>query len=188
MRRSVANHLNDIAKDHPALVVDWVRRHLPDASPTRRALLRHASRTLIKQGHAEMLRLWDAGAPFEGRCKLRITPRDVTVGEAVAMQLTLALDRRSAQSLLIDYTVHHVKARGGTRAKVFKGWRVTLDAGQTLSLTKRHSFKPVTTRRYHAGVQAFDITINGRGGRQGPRAPGAQSLSLRASSHSGSTP
>jgi 3-methyladenine DNA glycosylase AlkC len=161
VRRSVANHLNDIAKDHPALVVDWVRRHLPDASPTRRALLRHASRTLIKQGHGEMLHLWDAGSPFEGRCKLRITPRDVTVGEAVVMQLTLRSTGAASQSLLVDYTVHHANARGGTRAKVFKGWRVTLDAGQTLSLTKRHSFKPVTTRRYHAGVQAFDITING---------------------------
>ena len=54
-RRSVANHLNDIAKDHPALVVDWVERHLSGATPERRALLKHASRTLIKQGDARML-------------------------------------------------------------------------------------------------------------------------------------
>jgi 3-methyladenine DNA glycosylase AlkC len=161
VRRSVANHLNDIAKDHPALVVDWVGRHLPSAPPTRHALLRHASRTLIKQGHGAMLALWDAGTPFEGRCKLQIAPRRVAVGEAV--QVTVALRSTSAvpQSLLVDYTVHHANARGGTNAKVFKGWRVTLEAGQALTLTKRHSFKPVTTRRYHPGDQAVDVTING---------------------------
>jgi 3-methyladenine DNA glycosylase AlkC len=51
VRRSVANHLNDIAKDHPQLIVHWLQEHLPGAPPARRALLKHASRTLIKQGH-----------------------------------------------------------------------------------------------------------------------------------------
>src|SRR3989440_255744 len=39
VRRSVANHLNDIAKDHPHVVAEWVERHLPGATPARRALL-----------------------------------------------------------------------------------------------------------------------------------------------------
>jgi hypothetical protein len=30
VRRSVANHLNDIAKDHPALVAHWLADHLPE--------------------------------------------------------------------------------------------------------------------------------------------------------------
>jgi 3-methyladenine DNA glycosylase AlkC len=161
VRRSVANHLNDIAKDHPALVVDWVQRNLPDATPARRTLLRHASRTLIKQGHAAMLHLWDAGTPFEGRCKLQIAPRRVAIGDAVQLTLTLRSTGAAPQSLLVDYTVHHANARGGSNAKVFKGWRVTLEPGHSISLTKRHSFKPVTTRRYRAGVQSFDVTING---------------------------
>lgn len=42
MRRSVANHLNDIAKDHPALIADGLAQHLPGATAERRALLRHA--------------------------------------------------------------------------------------------------------------------------------------------------
>jgi len=52
VRRSVANHLNDVAKDHPERVALWVQTHLDSASPERKALLRHASRSLIKQGHA----------------------------------------------------------------------------------------------------------------------------------------
>ena len=161
VRRSVANHLNDIAKDHPQLVVDWVQRHLPSASAERRSLLSHASRTLIKQGHAGMLALWGAGAAFEGRCTLKVSPRRVGVGQSVQLVLSLRSGAASAQALLIDYAVHHVKAHGGTSAKVFKGWKVTLDAGESRTLTRQHSFKAVTTRRYHAGAHRFEIAING---------------------------
>ena len=58
VRRSVANHLNDIAKDHPDLVARWVGEHRAGASAERAALLRHASRTLIKKGHPEVLAAW----------------------------------------------------------------------------------------------------------------------------------
>ena len=162
VRRSVANHLNDIAKDHPQLVVDWVRRHLPGATAERRALLLHASRTLIKQGHADMLALWGAGSVFDGRCTLKVSPKRAVVGDSVALALTLQSTSAAAQSLLIDYAVHHVKANGRTSAKVFKGWRLTLDPGESRTLAKQHSFKAVTTRRYHAGRHAIEVAINGR--------------------------
>ena len=161
VRRSVANHLNDIAKDHPDVVVDWVQRHLRGASAERRALLSHASRTLIKKGHAGMFALWGAGSAFEGRCTLKLDANQVAVGDSVAMVLSLRSTSKTAQSLLIDYAVHHVKANGSTSAKVFKGWKLTLAAGESRTLAKQHSFKAVTTRRYHAGVHAIEISING---------------------------
>jgi 3-methyladenine DNA glycosylase AlkC len=161
VRRSVANHLNDIAKDHPQLVVDWVRRHLPSSPAERRALLLHASRTLMKRGDAGMLALWGAGTAFDGRCRLKVTPQHATVGDNVTLALTLRSTSTAAQALLIDYAVHHVKANGGTSPKVFKGWKLTLAAGESRTLAKQHSFKPVTTRRYHAGRHAIEIKVNG---------------------------
>ncbi len=161
VRRSVANHLNDIAKDHPQLVIDWVQRHLPNASAERRALLSHASRTLIKQGHAGMLTLWGAGTAFEGRCSLTAAPKRIRVGDSVQLTLSLQSSSSAEQALLIDYAVHHVKANGSTSPKVFKGWKLSLEAGQSRTLTKQHSFKPVTTRRYHAGPHAIEVSING---------------------------
>ncbi len=161
VRRSVANHLNDIAKDHPQLVVEWVQRHLPSAATERRALLSHASRTLIKQGHAGMLALWGAGTAFNGRCTLKATPKRVPVGDSVQLTLKLHSTSNAAQSLLIDYAVHHVKADGRTSPKVFKGWKLTLGAGESRTLIKQHSFKPVTTRRYHAGPHVIEVSVNG---------------------------
>ena len=162
VRRSVANHLNDIAKDHPSLVVAWVREHLPSASPQRRTLLRHASRTLIKRGDAAMLALWGASTPFAGTARLALSPRRVRVGDSLAMRLTLHSAVKQPQALLIDYAVHHVKAHGGTSAKVFKGWGITLAAGQSRTLERSHSMRAVTTRRYHAGRHAIDVRINGQ--------------------------
>jgi 3-methyladenine DNA glycosylase AlkC len=173
VRRSVANHLNDIAKDHPERVVDWVRHHLPTASAERRQLLAHASRGLVKQGHAGILALWGTGRAFVGECSLKVSPRRVAVGERVQLTLVLRSTSRKPQALLIDYAVHHVKADGRTSPKVFKGWKLELAPGETRTLTKRHSFAPVTTRRYHAGEHPIEVSVNGR-----PAARGAMRLSL----------
>lgn len=67
VRRSVANHLNDIAKDHPQRVSDWVLAHRPGADARRTALLRHASRSLIKQGHGPTLDAWGLRSGLQGQ-------------------------------------------------------------------------------------------------------------------------
>ena len=121
VRRSVANHLNDIAKDHPALVADWLEQHLPGASAQRRALLRHASRTLVKQGDRRVLAAWGLGRPFQGNATLALSTRQVAVGGAIALQVGLQSTARRAQQLVVDYAVHHVKADGRRTPKVFKG-------------------------------------------------------------------
>lgn len=162
VRRSVANHLNDIAKDHPERLADWLARHLPGAPATRQRLLRHASRTLIKQGHGRTLALWGLGSAFEGDARWQVAPRRIAIGESVALNLTLASTSARTQTLEIDYTVHHARAQGGASAKTFKGWRVSLAPGETLTLAKSHSMRPVTTRRYHPGEHQIDLRINGQ--------------------------
>jgi len=162
VRRSVANHLNDIAKDHPQLLLQWLREHLPGASPERRALLRHASRTLIKQGHPQVLQAWGQGAALRGTATLRLAPKRLVVGDT--LQLTVQLQSRAArpQPLVVDYAVHHVKAGGATTPKVFKGWTLELGAHEQRTLARRHSLRAVTTRRYHPGRHEVDLRVNGQ--------------------------
>jgi len=162
VRRSVANHLNDIAKDHPALVCDWIGTHLTDAGAERRALLRHASRTLIKAGHAPMLKHWGVGTPLRGTAALSLSARGLSIGEHVGLTLVLRSTAARAQALAVDYAVHHVKADGSRSPKVFKGWSLELPARGEVTLTKRHSMKPVTTRRYFAGTHTVAVQVNGR--------------------------
>lgn len=162
VRRSVANHLNDIAKDHPALVAAWVRQHLEGAGRERRALLKHASRTLIKRGDAQLLTLWGAGQPFAGRARLRLTPRRVVLGGAVTLAASLHSDAAQAQALLIDIAVHFVRADGSAAPKVFKGWQFELGPGERRELQRLLPMRPVTTRRAYAGVHRVEVVINGR--------------------------
>ena len=162
VRRSVANHLNDIAKDHPDLIVQWLAEHLPDAPAPRRALLRHASRSLIKAGDPAVLAAWGLGQAFRGRVSLALSPTRVTVGDELLLTVQLHGTAKGPQRLAIDYAVHHVKAAGHTTPKVFKGWVIELAPGETRQLAKRHSLKAVTIRRYHPGRHVVDLRINGQ--------------------------
>jgi 3-methyladenine DNA glycosylase AlkC len=161
VRRSVANHLNDISRDHPAVLADWLDTHLPAAAPPRRGLLRHASRTLLKRGDQRTLRAWGLGRPFEGTATLTLSSSCIRIGERVRMDLALASTADEAQTLVVDYTVHHVRANGSTSPKVFKGWSVQLAPFETRMLPKQHSFRPVTTRRYHPGDHRIEVHVNG---------------------------
>ncbi|MFT3829456.1 MAG: DNA alkylation repair protein [Opitutaceae bacterium] len=162
VRRSVANHLNDIAKDHPDLVAAWVREHLVGAGPERIASLRHASRTLIKAGHPATLAAWGLGRALRGKATLTLAAAEVCIGAALSVGVQLRSTDSAPQPLVIDYAVHHVRANGGRSRRVFKGWKLTLAAGERRALARRHSFKPVTTRRLYPGPHRIDLLINGQ--------------------------
>ncbi|PRH81904.1 DNA alkylation repair protein [Arenimonas caeni] len=162
VRRSVANHLNDIAKDHPQVVAEWLARHLPGASPERTTLLRHASRTLVKRGHPQTLKAWGLGGKLDGEATLSVSPKRVAVGDSLAINAVLVSRSRRKQALVVDYVVRHVKANGDTSPKVFKGWMLELGAGETRRLTKSHSLRPITTRRYYPGRHRIELQVNGK--------------------------
>ena len=63
VRRSVANHLGDIAKDHPEVVFKICERWLIESSNEVRWLIRHALRYPAKKGNKIALQLRAAAAP-----------------------------------------------------------------------------------------------------------------------------
>ncbi|WP_439114784.1 DNA alkylation repair protein [Hydrogenophaga sp.] len=162
VRRSVANHLNDVAKDHPDLVAQWVLEHRLGASAERTALLHHASRSLIKQGHTPTLQAWGLGQGLVGDATLSLSTDHARVGEDVGLHVTLRSTAPAPQLLVVDYAVHHVRANGSTSPKVFKGWKLTLEPHTTRTLDKRHSLRPVTTRQLYPGPHRVELQINGQ--------------------------
>ena len=69
---------------------------------------------------------------------------------------------KKPQPLLVDYLVHFVKADGEARPKVFKWKEVELAPSSSITFTKKHSFRQVSTRRHYPGVHRFEVQINGR--------------------------
>ena len=167
VRLSVANHLNDIAKHHPDKVTDIARAwlsELPTLSPIetkqRHKLIKHACRTLIKQGHKETLALFGLG-PITAEVVLAIDKTHVSLGDELTMTLLITNQLKTSQDVLIDYVVYHQKANGSLTPKVFKWKHTSIQGQQTLTLTKTHSFKPITTRKYHPGEHHIAVQING---------------------------
>lgn len=163
VRRSVANHLNDIAKDHPDLVVATLRRWQKSRHPGTQWLVKHALRTLLKQGHPEALALlgYPTGAKV-GLAKLTVSPRRIRTGEAITFSFTLVSRADRPQPLMIDYVLHYRKASGRTSPKVFKLTTRTLPARGRTTVEKRHSFRPIGIRPYYPGGHALEIQVNGR--------------------------
>jgi 3-methyladenine DNA glycosylase AlkC len=162
VRRSVANNLNDIAKDHPDLAARTGRRWLKGASPERRRLVSHGLRTLVKKGHPGALKALGFTTDPDVSVSLAVTPRNLAIGESV--ELTLQLKSRSAraQKLVVDYVVHHLRSNGKQSAKVFKLKTLDLAPGQVVVIKKKHSFAPRSVRRYYAGDQMIEIQIGGQ--------------------------
>lgn len=161
VRKSVANHLNDITKDHPELALDVVSGW--DRSDARTAwIVRHALRTLIKRGHPRALSLLGAGAAPKLDATITATPRRIQLGDTITLAATLTSTARRAQSLLIDYVVHYARASGRASEKVFKWTELTLAPGETATPTKRQTIRDFTTRKHHPGRHRVELQINGR--------------------------
>ncbi len=161
VRRSVANNLNDIAKDHPELVARIAGRWLKGASRDRERLIRHACRTLIKQGHRGTLKALGYGPPSVELEKLEILTPQVPFGEALLFELSLKSTSEHLQPLIIDYAIHHRKANGNTTPKVFKWKTTTLKPLARLTAKRKHAIRKITTRVYYPGVHRLEILVNG---------------------------
>jgi 3-methyladenine DNA glycosylase AlkC len=168
VRRSVANNLNDIARDHPDLVVALVARWAQDASRERLALLRHACRGLVKRGHAGALAVLgfggsgdDAGAVEITLSRLEVATPLVQLGGALEFSATLKSAASGPVKVAFDYVIHHVTARGTLSPKVFKGKVLTLPPGGSITLVRRHALRPITTRTYYAGEHRLEMQVNG---------------------------
>ena len=159
VRRSVANHLNDISKDHPDLAVEVAKRWHAGANANRRWVVQHALRGLIKAGHPGALALMGFHPPRLGEIALTC-PSAVRVGEYLDLALTLR--SLQAQALLIDYAVHRRLKNGKLSRKVFKWIQRQATPDQVITVSKRHSFKPVTTRVYYPGQHRIDVLVNGQ--------------------------
>ncbi len=164
VRKSVANHLNDISKDHPERVVRLLRRWKKEAPAAHLGkiewITRHALRGLIKKGHPGALALfgWNGEVPL-ARKKLILSSDRIRVGEKLEFCVELA--SRRSRSAALDFRIYYRKQNGELSPKVFKWTTLELRQGELVALTKRHSFRPVSIRKLYPGAHALGIQLNG---------------------------
>ncbi|MGB1295122.1 MAG: DNA alkylation repair protein [Flavobacteriales bacterium] len=161
VRRSVANNINDIAKDHPELVcdllenwkgynnhVDWV--------------VKHGARTLLKQGNTRMMTLF-------GYCsldcvevsELNVISKEVVFGNPLEFEVKLKNLSSEKIKIRLEYGIYFLKANGSLSRKVFKWSEREWQKGECNILNKKHMLKAISTRKYYSGLQEVSLIING---------------------------
>lgn len=162
VRKSVANHLNDLGKDDPA----WLLKTMSDWSraddPATNWIIRHALRRLIKAGDPEALKIIGYGPVKLKEVSLAVSPKKIVIGEIATAHLRLSGAGRGPQNLLIDWVMHYARPNGRTASKVFKGKEVVVSAGEPFEWEKSFPMKPRSTRSLHVGDHRLEVQINGR--------------------------
>lgn len=161
--RSVANHLNDISKTKPDLVVKTLKRWRKEKRQNQKELeymTKHALRTLVKRGHAGALSHLGFAVPEIEVNDFSVTPKSITVGQTLNLELKIISKKQ--QSLLVDYLIHFKKANGTHFAKVFKWTKVEAKAGEEIVLGKKHPLRTMSTRALYPGVHKVEVQINGQ--------------------------
>ncbi|MEN0066804.1 MAG: DNA alkylation repair protein [Myxococcota bacterium] len=161
VRKSVANVLNDIAKDHPAAVVERGQTWSKDAPAGRAWIIKHGLRSLVKAGHPGALAVVGFDPPKDIAVKLVASPMRVAVGGTLTLEMALHNQSKRDQALLVDYAITFMRKAGPGAPKVFKGSTVTVAAGQRTSMTKRHVFRQTTIRRLYPGPHQVAVQVNG---------------------------
>ena len=161
VRRSVANNLNDISKDHPDVVVQLLNEWANDSAEMQ-SLTRHALRTLLKKGDAGALELLGfSPEPAVHVIVIGVDPASVPVGGSVDFEVQLGSSGREVQQLMIDYTVIYQTSSGIASRKVFKGSVVQLEPGETVSIKRKVSLAQRTTRQIFPGSHEVEVQVNG---------------------------
>jgi 3-methyladenine DNA glycosylase AlkC len=163
VRRSVANCLADVAVDHPDRIIELCQQWQLGASSNRRWIIKRATRNLIKSGHAGVWSLHGFTERPELRiADLQVSPGRVALDQKFEIGFRLHSESKSAQKLVVDFVIHHVKASGKTSPKVFKLSELQLAPGESLNFRKAHAFRNITTRTYYSGVHRIEIQVNGQ--------------------------
>jgi len=160
VRRSVANNLNDIAKDHPDVVLAIAKKWKGTSAATD-AIVKHGSRTLLKQGHPEILKLYGLDATHIAHAGFEVLTPVVKLGDSVEFTFIIENKDDKPQTVRLEYGLYYMKAKGHLAKKVFKISEKTYQPGEKAAIVRKQSFRAITTRVFHLGEHKVSLIING---------------------------
>ncbi|HHL18720.1 MAG TPA: DNA alkylation repair protein [Thiothrix sp.] len=160
VRRSVANNLHDIAKDHPKLITNLATQWMQKASQERQQLLYRACRMLIQKGDKQNLALFGFNPPKLQKIQFEILTPSIVFGEVLQFRVSFNSASHTDQALLIDYVIHHQKNNSHLPPKVCQWSKITLNSGTSRRFSKKHIMRNTATRVYCAGRYTVEVRLN----------------------------
>lgn len=160
VRRSVANNLNDISKDHPHLVLQIANAWKGQTKETD-AVIKHGCRTLLKQGHPEVLTLYSLVSEHIHLSDFALLTPTLKMGESLAFSFSIFNGAVNEQKVRLEYAIYFRRQNGQLSKKVFKISERVYAPDEQAKILRKQRFVPITTRRFYAGTQQLSIIING---------------------------
>ncbi|WP_438710558.1 DNA alkylation repair protein [Aquimarina muelleri] len=161
VRRSVANNLNDISKDNPDIVISLAKKWIGESNDID-WVVKHGSRTLLKQGNKQIMKLFG----FKSTSQIKITnfqiltPK-VKIGGALEFFFQINNTSLSPSKLRLEYGLYYQKHNESLSKKVFKISEKLYPEKSKTTITRKQSFKIITTRKLYPGLHQISIIING---------------------------
>ena len=161
VKKSVANNLNDISKDHPELFLtiakEWLGRN--DHSNW---IIKHAARTLLKDGNSKAMQLFGyAKLEKMDSSGFKVIESNINMGESVSFEFQLKNKSNTMEKVRLEYGIYFKMSNQQNNRKVFKISERQLSAGEVIKINKSHTIKPISTRKYYAGEHFISLILNG---------------------------
>lgn len=161
VRVSVANNLNDIAKDNPEMVIDLAKKWKGESENVD-WVIKHGCRTLLKQGNPEVMKLFGFDSVKNvGVEKFQFSKPEVVVGNSLEFSFNLLNNNNKKVKIRLEYGVYYQKANGALTKKVYKISEKVYAGNSVTQITRKHSFRVVTTRKFYLGLHQVAVIING---------------------------
>ncbi|MET0244402.1 MAG: DNA alkylation repair protein [Flavitalea sp.] len=161
VRKSVANNINDIAKDHPSIVLQLIQNWKGKSKRTD-WILKHGSRTLLRKADPEIYRHFGLSGSHD--CELenfKTDTKKVLPGGELNLGFGLKNRSKAEQLFRVELGVYYVKSSGGVSRKLFKITERIVDSGETVTFKRKLSFKDLTTRKHYPGRHRIVVVVNG---------------------------
>jgi len=166
VRRSVANNLNDIAKDNPEIVIEFSKQYLSEQKSVineqRKRTIKHACRTLLKQACPEIMTLFGYDSRNIALTDFKVLTHKVAMGEYAEFAFSLKNNSNKEKKVRLEYGLYFMKKNGQLSKKVFKISERNLAANELHQVQRKQSFRAISTRVYHLGIHQVSIILNGK--------------------------
>lgn len=161
VRKSVANHLNDISKDHPELVLKLTKKWFGKTQHTD-WIVKHALRTLLKKGDKKALAIFglDDSKKLE-TSNLTLSKNTIKIGAFIHFEFDVVNNDNQPRNIRLEYKVAFVKANGSKSDKVFQLSEFSLKANAKKHFKRKQWFKELSTRKHYPGEHKITLVING---------------------------
>jgi len=158
VQKSVANNLNDISKDNPHLVIKFVKNNL---GKTKQLdwICKHASRTLLKKGNKEILKLFNFDKSSHINIKNFSCDSSVKINDNLDFSFILEANENIG-NVRVEYIIDYLKSNQKHNKKIFMISQNEIKT-TSKSFLKKQSFKNMTTRKHYTGKHYISILING---------------------------